>query len=289
MTGYGAGQKAGSRVAVDVEIRSVNGRTLKISTRTPPLLAPREADLEKLVRGRVRRGSVTLFARVHLLRPQDAIRIRPEIVEGLARALEPLRKRALIEGKLSADAIVSVPGAVETGAEDALRPADWKVVKSAVVEALDKLHVMRQREAGHLVSNLETITRRLRTNLKRVAARAPKVVVEHQRRLEERVNTLLAGQGVTIDEATLAREVALLADRSDVTEEVTRLDAHLKEFDGYLAAKGEVGRTLDFLAQEMLRETNTIGSKSSDVTMARAVIALKADIERLKEQAANLE
>ena len=273
MTGYGAGRASGSRVAVEAEVRSVNSRSLKISVRTPPVLAPREADLEAIVRKRVRRGSVTVFLRVEFLKSSDLLRIRPEVVEG---ALAPESRAAL-------------PGAVESGAEDPLRPADWKVVRTALEEALAGLEAMRGKEAAHLVKDLRGIAKRMGGNLSAVAKRAPVVVDEYRKRLKDRVDLLLRDSGAALDEATLAREVAVYADRCDVTEEVTRLQAHLKEFDGYLKATGEVGRTLDFLAQEMHRETNTIGSKSQDTEIARRVIALKSDVDRLKEQVANLE
>ncbi len=289
MTGYGAARASGTRVAVEVEIRSVNARSFKLNTRIPGQLAPRETDLEALVRRHLRRGTVSLGVKLQRVRPQDAVRIRPEIVEGLAQALEPLRKKGILEGGVTAEAILALPGAVETGADEPLRPADWKLIRETVEAALGQLDAMRQREAKHLVKDLRSVLQSMRRSLGSVKRRAPKVVAESRARLEERVNALLADAGHRIDEATLAREVALLADRSDVREETTRLAAHVEEFQEYLGAGGEIGRKLEFLSQEMLREANTIGSKSSDVTLARDVIALKSDIDRLKEQVANLE
>jgi uncharacterized protein (TIGR00255 family) len=289
MTGYGAGRAEGPRLVVEAEVRSVNARNLKINLRAHPLLGPREPDIEGLVRRGVRRGSLTIAVRVHLLRPKDTIRIRPEVVEGLTLGLESLRRRGLVEGKLTPDAIAAIPGAVELGPDDPLRPADWRVAKAAVEAALEELDAMRQREAAHLVRDLRAILRRARKLHGVVRRRVPQALQEHHARLKERLEALLEPTGVIVDEATLAREIAVLADRSDVTEELTRLLAHFEEFEALLGRDGEVGRTLDFLAQEMLREVNTIGSKSGDVEVARAVIALKSDVERLKEQAANIE
>ena len=289
MTGYGASHAAGTRVRAEVEIRSVNGRTLKISVRAPALLAPRESELEALVRKVVRRGSLVIYVRLQFVRSEDLVRIRPEVVEGFAKAVQRLRKQGLVEGPLTVEALASVPGALEGGAEDPLRPADWRVVAQALVEALEALDTMRQREARHLVRDLRKIVERMRKTLGRIRRRQPTVVREYQARLKDRVDVLLAGSGAALDDATLAREVALFADRCDITEEITRLAAHLDECDGYLGRDGEVGRTLEFLGQELLREANTIGSKSADVDLARDVIALKGDIDRLKEQVANLE
>jgi len=289
MTGYGAAQATGSRLAVDVEIRAVNARSLKVSYRTPSLLSPREADLEKMVRARVRRGTLTVFVRLQLLQAEDVIRVRTPVIEGLAKALEPLRKRGIVDGPLTPAVIASIPGALETGAGSALRPADWRVVKQAVEQALDALDAMRGREAAHLVKDLLRITKSMRTTLAAVQKHVPKALAEQQQKLRDRVDALLADREIKLDAATLAREVALIADRSDIVEEITRLRAHLDEFDKLLAQDGEVGRTLDFLSQEMLREANTMGSKSQNIELSKRVIALKADIDRLKEQVANLE
>jgi uncharacterized protein (TIGR00255 family) len=170
-----------------------------------------------------------------------------------------------------------------------LRPADWRVVKGAVDAALNNLDAMRDREAVHLVKDLRKIIARMRKALARVKRRAPAVATENEKKLRERVDALLEPYDAKIDDATLAREIAVLADRADVTEETVRLAAHLDEFVTYVEKGAEIGRTLDFLTQEMLREVNTIGSKSGDVEITRAVIELKSDVDRLKEQSANLE
>jgi uncharacterized protein (TIGR00255 family) len=288
MTGYGAARAKSRRVAVEVEARSVNSRSLKVAVRAPAALSAREPDIEALVRSHVGRGSVTLGVALSYLRAEDVLRVRAEVVEGFARALDALRRKGLIDGPLTAEAIASLPGAIEPVA-DPLRDEDWKAVKGAVESALKALDEMRAREAAHLVKDLLATAKRMRKNLALVGRRSPEVVKEYAKRLKERADALLASSGATLDETTLAREVAIYAERSDVAEEVTRLGAHLDEFERYLASDGEVGRTLDFLSQEMLRETNTIGSKSQDVEIARAVIALKADVDRIKEQVQNLE
>jgi uncharacterized protein (TIGR00255 family) len=289
MTGYGAAQAAGTRLAVEVEVRSVNARNLKIAYRTPSLLSPREAELDKLVRTRVRRGTLTLYVRLQLLQAEDVVRIRREVIEGFEAAVRPLREAGMVEGKLTPDGIAALPGAIESGAGSALRPTDWKIVKDAVCEALDALDVMRLREATHLVRDLRQNTKSMRKTLDALVQRLPAVLAEHHQRLRDRVDAILADREMQLDDATLAREMALIAERSDVAEEVTRLTAHIEEFERLLTQDTEVGRTLDFIAQEMLREANTMGSKSQDVELARSVIALKSAIDRLKEQAANLE
>jgi uncharacterized protein (TIGR00255 family) len=289
MTGYGAARARSRRVAIEVEARSVNSRSLKVTLRAPVALAAREPDLEALVRREVARGSVTLGIELRFLKPEDVVRVRAEVVEGFARALSALRKRGLIEGPLTAEAVAALPGALEPVAEAPLREEDWRATKGAVEAALRALDTMRTREAGHLVRDLLLAAGRMRKHLALVGKRAPEVVKEYAKRLKERADALLASSGASLDETTLAREVSVYAERCDVAEEVTRLSAHLDEFERYMKSKGEVGRTLDFLSQEMLRETNTIGSKSQDVEIARAVIAMKSEVDRIKEQVQNLE
>jgi len=289
MTGYGAARAAGAGVVAEAEARSVNARSLKITLKVPPCLGPREADLEALVRGVAARGTVTLSLRVERTGPGSAVRVRPEVVEAASRALEALRRRGIVEGRLSADAAAQIPGALEEAFDAPLPPAGWRAVRTAAERALASLDAMRRREAARLARDLRKVLASMARSLAAVRKRAPAVPAEQRDRLQQRVRTLLAGSGATLDEASLAREVAFLAEKSDVTEELARLDSHLREFGARLAADGEVGRVLEFLSQEMLREANTIGAKSADVAIVRAVIALKADADRLKEQAANLE
>jgi uncharacterized protein (TIGR00255 family) len=289
MTGYGAARARGPRIAVEAEARSVNARSLKVSLRIPPSLSAHETGLEELVRASLRRGTVTLNVRVEWIRPEDVVRIRTEVVEGAVRELQRLRKKGLVSGEVTPETIAHLPGAFDSRAEEPLGETEWEAVRKAVVSALAKLDGMRRREGARLAKELAAIGRRIAGALEAAAKRVPHVVREYQEKLRQRVDLLLSRSDVTLDAATLAREVALFADRSDVTEEIARLRAHLKEFDACLRREGEVGRTLDFVAQEMLREANTIGSKSADVEIAHRVVALKSEIDRLKEQVANLE
>ncbi len=289
MTGYGAARAEGGGIAARLEVRSVNSRSLKIVVKAPASLLPHEADLEALVRGAAARGSITLSVRVEHTGPAGALRLRTEVVEAASRALEALRKRGVVEGKLSADAAAQIPGALEAATDEPLPAAGWNAVRTAAEKALASLDAMRRREGSRLARDLRRILGTMGKSVAAVRKRAPAVPGEQRDRLRLRVEALLAGTGAALDEASLAREVALLADRGDVTEELARLDSHLREFGIKLAEDGEVGRTLEFLSQEILREANTIGSKSADVSITRAVIALKSDADRLKEQAANIE
>lgn len=289
MTGYGSAQATGSRLAAEVEVRSVNGRSLKVAFRTPTFLSAREPELEKIVRAHLKRGTVTCYVRINLLEAEDVLRVRPEVVRGFHAALEPLRQEGLVEGAVTPETVSNLPGAIESGASRPLSPSDWKVLQDATTGALTALNAMRQREATHLVTDIRSIMTAMRADVAAVIERVPTVLKDQAKKLKERIDAMIQDQGIELDPATVAREMAIVADRSDIREEVTRMTAHLDEFEKLLDSGGEIGRTLDFLSQEMLREANTMGSKSQDTKLARSVISLKTSIDRLKEQAANLE
>lgn len=282
MTGFGAAKLDDEMVQIAVEARSVNGRFLKVSLKTPPSLAHREGELEGLVREQLRRGSVTVS--VHFRRK----RVEPAAVidEDAARAYVEVFRRL----GLPLEAVPTMPGVLTGGRDDELGDDEWGMVEGLVRQALKQLTLMREREGRALAGVLGKACARIDELAAELVARAPAVVAEHQARLRERVRALLADQPISLDDQHLAREVAIFADRSDVTEELDRLGAHVAQVRMLLARGGEnAGRTLDFLSQELLREANTIGSKSSDVRMTKAVIELKAEIERFKEQSANVE
>jgi uncharacterized protein (TIGR00255 family) len=289
MTGYGSAQATGSRLAAEVEIRSVNARSLKVAFRTPSFLSAREPELEKIVREHLKRGTITCFVRINLLEAEDVLRVREEVVRGFHAALEPLRRDGLVEGTVTPETVSNLPGAIESGASRPLSKDDWTVLTEAMTGALIALNAMREREATHLVADLLSITAAMRVNVAAIGERVPTVLNDQAVRLKERIDTMIQDQGIELDGATLAREMAIVADRSDIREEMTRMTAHLDEFEKLLGKDGEIGRTLDFLSQEMLREANTMGSKSQDTELARSVISLKTSIDRLKEQVANLE
>jgi len=187
MTGYGAGRASGPRIAVEVEIRSVNHRGLKVSWRLPPSLTARESEFEGLVRKRVRRGSLAVFLRLTYVRPEDVARVRDDVVAGYAAALDRLRRQRLVDGPLTPEALASLPGALETGTDAPLRPADLKVGRRALEDALSNLDAMRRREATHLVRDLRALARRMDKERTAIARRAPRVVKEHRDRLKERL------------------------------------------------------------------------------------------------------
>lgn len=280
MTGFGHGAHEADGLSVRVEIKSVNGRFLKVSQRLPNSLAGRENAIESLIKGRIRRGSVTVTVVVDQQDPAALVSVNEEVV----RAYQTVFRRL----GLSEERIPTLPGVL--GGEIAPLGDDaWKGVEKAVEEALARLIELRQREGRGLAQGLDAILKRIAQGTDQIAARAPAVVLEYQGKLQLRLEKLLEGRDLPVEPEHLVREVAIMADRSDLTEEIDRLRVHLRRAMELLQSGGEVGRTLEFVAQEMHREVNTIGSKSGDAQIAHLVVDLKGDIEKVKEQVANLE
>jgi uncharacterized protein (TIGR00255 family) len=281
MTGYGSGRDDGSFGIVDVEVKSVNARFSKVSIRAPSTLAARESDIEQQTLKTVKRGNVAVTVSLRSRSTQTPATINEEV----ALAYQAVFKRL----GLPEQGIPQLPGVILSQAPEAASDEEWRAVGRALDRALQGLASMRDKEGAALADVLSRSADKLGELREQVVARIPVVVKEHQTKLKERLDTLLEGSGMAIDPATLAREVAVLADRSDVTEELDRLASHLKQTRELLVSKEPVGRTLEFVAQEMLREVNTIGSKSADAQLARLVIDMKSEVERFKEQVANVE
>lgn len=292
MTGFGAATVEDSSGRYAIEIRSVNNKFFKVSVRLPEELAVLESDLEGMIGKRLRRGSVTVTGRFTPSSKVLAGRINPDAAQAAVRELlaavpDDLRDRTTVE----IGSLLSAPGVLQQEADEDLVDQAREVLSKLVTEACDKLVDMRVREGETVHDDLAVFGQRMSELLKVVAERAPLVVEAYQERLHARVNALLEEAGTKLDQGDLIREVAIFAERSDIAEEVNRLGGHLEQYSDLLATDGgePVGRTLDFLAQEMLREANTIASKSADVDISRTVVEIKGLIDRIKEQAQNVE
>jgi uncharacterized protein (TIGR00255 family) len=293
MTGFGAGAAESAGRAVRVEVRSVNHRHLQIKTRLPAELVQLETALEGVVKKTLERGSVTVTVSLE----RKAGRARGVIDAALAKSyhkqLVKLAREVGVRGDVDLGTLVGLPGVVggpDAGAHPVGTPgpAEEKLAQKALREALAGLVDMREKEGKHLAADLERNARAITRITAKIEKRMPIVVRQHHESLTRRVNELLEGRSV-VQEADLARELALLADRMDVREELARLASHLAQFDALLAAGGSAGRKLEFLVQELFREANTIGSKCNDTTVAHAVVDIKTHVERLREQVQNVE
>ena len=289
MTGYGAAEHESDGVAYRVEIRSLNNRFLKTNLKLPEHLQLFDVELEKILRDRLHRGSVTLSLHV---REQSVAAIPVINVQAIQAYVDKFRAALGDTGALRLDpaAMLNLPGVCQDDVQDeAARRKHWPTVERLVNDAVQRLLDMRQREGAVLKDDVLKHCEAMRTNVLLVRERAPLVINDYAKRLKDRVDTLLASAKLELDKDGLMREVALFADRSDISEELTRLESHLDQFASVCDEPTFSGRKLDFLTQEMLRETNTIGSKANDATISRAVVELKGLIDRIKEQVQNIE
>ncbi len=288
MTGFGTGRARAGEEELSVEVRAVNHKHLEVKVRLPRELTALEPAVLKAVRARCVRGAVDVAVRRSASTASGAV---PTVDQAMARAwreaLRAVARAVELADVPTAAQIANQPGVVRMEepvtdlavAEDAL--------DRALAEALGALVAMREREGRALEADLSTRLARVATLAAEVAALAPRTVESYRARLHERVAELL--KGAPVDEARLVQEVALFAERTDVAEEATRLQAHLDAFRGFLGASEPAGRRMDFLVQEMHREVNTTGSKSQSTEISTRIVELKAELERIREQVQNVE
>jgi len=287
MTGFGAASVEARGATVGVEIRSVNHRHLHVKTRLPSELSAVESEIEGLVRKKLQRGSVTLHASLTTPAASRAATLRTDVAKRYQKEVRRLASELGVEPTVTLEQLLALPGVVAEAEAEREPQSLQKPLRKAVDGALEALLVMRQTEGDALLADLRRHAKGLAGIVARMDKRMPKVVRTHQENLRRRVRELL--DGAAVSETDLAREIALIADKGDVAEEVARIGSHLEQFEGLLAKGGAVGRQLDFLVQELFREVNTVGSKCSDATVAHWVVDAKTRIERLREQIQNVE
>jgi len=288
MTGFGSAQAAEGGCRYAVEIRSVNGRFLKCVARLPDALHGLESDVERTVSGVLRRGSVTVTARFIDESASAAAGINMAALEAYVDRLTPLAERS--GQRVDIAQCVSLPGVIVGDTDgDHLQRARPVVIR-LVEAACSELESMRAREGEALAVEIAGHLDDIESRVEVIRSRAPKVVEQYQQRLRQRMESLLSQAGADVRDEDVLREVAVFAERSDITEEIARLGAHLSQFREILGQPDDlIGRTLDFLSQEMLREANTIGSKCLDTEVGRAIVEIKGAVDRVKEQVQNLE
>jgi uncharacterized protein (TIGR00255 family) len=291
MTGFGKTRVTVRQGTIEAEVRSVNHRYFKFKLIAPALLSPYEAEMEEIVRQEVHRGAVELSLVVSPSKSSPPVpRLNLEALEFHLRQVRRAQSRLRVPGDVPLSLLLTLPqvwedpeGASGDGA------ALWAAARKAVAGAVRDLTAARDREGRGIRKACLTFLDRMERTLRTVQVRVPQVVQEHHRKLRDRLQTLLKEAPVRLQEQDLLREVALIADRCDVAEELQRLASHLAEFRRRLTAGGEVGRRLEFLAQEILREANTVGVKANDYAVSAAMVDVKAELEKIKEQMENVE
>jgi uncharacterized protein (TIGR00255 family) len=290
MTGYGRGECSQDGFKITVELSSVNRKQAEVSVNLPRQLELLEGQMRDVINRAVARGRVTARVSMHTARGRDSARmhLNTGLAKAYARELAALARQLKLKNDVTLDQLIRAPGVFQTDEELAGEEDFWPAVEQALNKALTALLKMRAREGAHLAKDLAHRIEVMRTAVGAIRENAPQVAERYRTALLERIRT--AGlEGTAPDDERLLKEVVLFADRSDISEELTRLQSHFQQFDELARSKEPVGRTLDFLAQEINREVNTIGSKANDAVISREVVALKAELEKFREQAMNVE
>lgn len=290
MTGFGKGSAAASGATVTVEIKTVNHRFCDVSVKSPRSLLASEAEVRKRVTERLRRGKIDVFVTLEFAAGGLSVpTLNVPLAEAYHRVLLELRDSLDLEGGVPLALLAAQRDVVQLQ-EGALDESELRhCLDEALNLAVERVDAMRLAEGQATRRDLEARTTALEDSLAQIAVRAPLVPREWQARLQERIARLVS-DGIS-EPQRIAQEVALFADRCDISEELTRFRSHLAQMRGlYAAVENDdgVGRQLDFLVQELNRETNTMGSKSNDAELTRLVVALKSELEKIREQIQNL-
>jgi uncharacterized protein (TIGR00255 family) len=285
MTGHGQGMVNDDQVRVLAEVRTVNNRFLKINI-ISDLGPEQEAQLEDLIRQSISRGSVSLRVQTQFVGGVDAYRLNTQLLQSYAQQMAALQTGLR---SVNLEAFLSLPGIVQENSISHRVTSEWLAIKRAVEDALKMLRDMRATEGAAMLLALQKNCDTIANQASEIQRLAPQVVENYARRITERVNQLLAEYQITLQPADLVREVGIFAERCDISEELVRLHSHLDQFNHVLIAEESNGRKLDFLVQEILRETNTIGSKANSAQIASHVIEMKTEIERIREMVQNVE
>ena len=295
MTGFGEAAQQVDSIHYTVELRSVNNRYFKTSIRLPDELMGMEGELESLLRKKLNRGSVTLTVKIHDPHVATSPCVNDGVLMGYLNHLERVRQKvASIDAtttRVDLTALLGLPGVLQPAQA---APATLEHIRPVITrladQACDRLASMRATEGKLLAEDMANQCHVIDRLMADVARRAPEVVEAYHQRLRARIDELLARAQLNVQEKDLIREVAVFAEKADISEEVSRMGAHMEQFEQIVGATNgqPAGRTLDFVAQELLREANTIASKSNDAQISRAIVEIKGSIDRIKEQVQNV-
>lgn len=286
MTGYGQGSASGESFSVTIDLRSVNNRNLDIHWRAPLELASLEIPLKKQIQSAVSRGRVDVT--INFSQTNNVVyELNRTLIRGYLEALRSMRDEFGLQGEPDLATVARLPNILQTTSTNALRDEVVQGIEEALTQALAALIAMRAVEGHELQKEMLSRIARIESLLESIESNESGVVDAYREKLRKRITELL--EKTVIDETRLAQEVAYLAERSDITEEIARLKSHLSQLRDLLVGDSDIGKKLDFLLQETNREANTILSKSADLTICDAAIAIKTEVEKLREQAQNVE
>jgi uncharacterized protein (TIGR00255 family) len=288
MTGYGRGEVDHAGTKISVELNSVNRKQSDIVINLPRDFAALEPRIRQVINEKISRGRMNVMIGLQEgANGAGALALDTALARSYHAAMQTLQKELSAPGEITIGTILQAPGVMRSP-EHSVKPEEaWPAVQQALATALGELIKMREREGKHLAKDLIHRLKTLRQATKEVRALYPEVVKKYRAALRERLEK--AGLDLPLDDERLLKEVTIFADRSDVSEELTRLESHLAQFAHHLRKNEPVGRTLEFITQEIFRELNTLGAKSNDAEISQRVVACKSELEKIREQILNLE
>ncbi|MGR3300872.1 MAG: YicC/YloC family endoribonuclease [Candidatus Scalindua sp.] len=293
MTGFGRAEIKDDEKSILVEIRSVNNKYLKINTRMPESLLGYEDRIERLLKKELVRGTVNLAIEYKVCEQAPKCVINKDTLREYHRMISEAGKEIFSRQDISLDNLISLPGVLEFKKESGNGKGQdddfWNELEKLIKVSVDDLNNMKVAEGRNLQTEIEKWKSRISELLDEIETMAPKVVLEYSKRIQERVSSLLEGTGNGIEKSDLNREIAIFADRCDISEELGRLQSHISLFDNVMENEEPNGRKLEFIVQEMFREANTIAAKANNADIIKDVISVKTEIERIKEQVLNIE
>jgi len=287
MTGYGRGTATFEGRQISVELSSVNRKQAEIALSLPRALLELEPRVRDEINAHISRGRLTVAVGLHAKEGKRAGPINVAAAKEYREQLKALRKALKLDGDITLDQVLRGPGVLDSENVEIAVEAVWPALRKALKAALDQFVKMRQVEGEALAADLRKRTLSMQKHVKTIGVLAPKVMEHHRGSLLERAAK--AGLEIEPSDERLLKEIVFFADRSDISEELTRLRSHLDQFFVQLAKDEPVGRTLDFLLQEMFRETNTIGNKANFLAISQIVVGMKTELEKLREQVQNIE
>jgi len=287
MTGYGRGQSGTNGAQFSVELNSVNRKQSDVTVTLPRELAELEPRVRDLINSEISRGRLNVVIAYHACSNAQKVAIDTSLARTYYAAMRELQKELGASGEVNIDTVLRAPGVVRVPEEQIVPEVAWPHIEGALKEALRNLMTMKVREGKHLAKDLIHRLKVVRESLRKIGKLHPNVMKKYRQSVHERIQK--AGLELPIDDDRIVKEVIFFADKSDITEELTRLDSHFAQFAHHLRKTEAVGRTLDFMTQEIAREFNTLGAKANDVEISQLVVTCKAEMEKIREQIQNIE
>jgi uncharacterized protein (TIGR00255 family) len=288
MTGYGRGEVDHGGAKLSVELNSVNRKQSDIVVNLPRDLAELEPRIRQTINEKISRGRMNVLVTLQeSTNEARKLALDTSLARSYHEAMLTLQKELSAPGEITIGTILQAPGVMRSPEHSIDAREAWPILQQALAAALVELIKMREREGKHLAKDLIHRLKVLRKEIKEIRALYPEVVKRYRGALIERIEK--AGLNLPVDDERLLKEISFFADRSDISEELTRLESHLAQFAHHLRKNEPVGRTLEFITQEIFRELNTLGAKSNDATISQHVVACKSELEKIREQIQNLE